>query len=29
MEKIGCTDRVKNEEVVHRVEDTNVLHTSK
>jgi len=26
-EKISWIDRVKNEEVLHRVEDRNVLHT--
>jgi hypothetical protein len=30
MQKISCTDHVKNEKVVHRVkEDRNVLHTIK
>ena len=30
MEKIGWTDRVRNEEVLHRVkEERNILHTAK
>ena len=30
MEKIRCTDRVKNEEVIHRVkEERNILHKIK
>jgi hypothetical protein len=30
MEKISCTDRVSNEEVLHRVkEERNILHTIK
>jgi hypothetical protein len=29
MEKISWTDRVRNEEVVHRVKDRNILNTIK
>ena len=30
MEKISCTDRVRNEEVLHRVkEERNIIHTIK
>jgi hypothetical protein len=29
MEKISWTDRVRNEEVLHRVKERNILHTIK
>ena len=29
MENISWTDRVRNEDVLHRVEERNILHTTK